>query len=148
MINALTNTVIFFKKKIFSFVAKLENLNSYFSVYAWNIIDSTSQEARLLTYKRLYNKEAIAAFKFEIHQMSFKPPFPFIATQIINPFLNSIISANHEKERNFSHYTPHRSYSVEYLLLTLHNTKYKYWFSLLRVTQILFYYVSLLFFVN
>ena len=35
---------------------------------------------------------------YEILQMSFIPTLlPFYATQIINPFLNSIISANHTK---------------------------------------------------
>ena len=48
---------------------------------------------------RVYHRETIAALNNEIHQMSF---LPFYATQIINPFLNSRSSANHDKvERLF-----------------------------------------------
>ena len=47
--------------------------------------------------EEIYNRETIAASNLEIHQMSFTPPFPFYATQIINPFHNSRILANHDK---------------------------------------------------
>ena len=47
--------------------------------------------------KRFFNRETIAALNYEMQQMSFIPPFPFYPTKIINSFLNSSISANHDK---------------------------------------------------
>ena len=46
--------------------------------------------------KRFYNRETIASLNYKIQQMSFIP-LPFYATQIIKPFLNSIVLANHDK---------------------------------------------------
>ena len=57
--------------------------------------------------------------------MSYPTPLPFYATQIIDPFLNSIISANHEKGEEFepmgNPYTPYCFSRVESLLLKLYN---------------------------
>ena len=48
--------------------------------------------------KRFYDRETFAALNYQIHQMSFIQAFPSIyATQIINTFLNSRISANQDK---------------------------------------------------
>ena len=51
--------------------------------------------------KDIYNRETNRAAFCVIHKMPIKP-LPFYVTQIINNFLNSIISANPEKRRNFS----------------------------------------------
>ena len=48
---------------------------------------------------------------YEIQQMSFIPdPHPLYATQIFNPFLNSSISANHDKVERLSgnHKNPYK----------------------------------------
>jgi len=42
--------------------------------------------------KRLYNRETFAALNYKIHKCLF-----IFITHIINPFLNSMISANHGK---------------------------------------------------
>ena len=58
--------------------------------------------------------------------MAIKPPFPSIATQIINPSFNSRISANHEKREEFQPMqwlNPYATYSfsiVESLLQGVH----------------------------
>ena len=44
--------------------------------------------------KRFYNRETNSATLCLIKQMTIKPIY---ATKIINPFVNSMISANHEK---------------------------------------------------
>ena len=52
--------------------------------------------SKLKTYERgVHSRETIAALNYEIHQMSKNTPF--YATQIINPFINSKISTNHDK---------------------------------------------------
>ena len=53
-----------------------------------------------LYQKRFYNRETNSAAFCVILQLSIKP-LPFYATQIVNPFLNSIISSNHEKRKDF-----------------------------------------------
>ena len=51
--------------------------------------------------KEICNRETIAALNYEIHQI-IHTPFHFHATQIINPFINSKISANHDKIERLS----------------------------------------------
>ena len=46
--------------------------------------------------KRFYNREAITALNYDMMQMSFIP-LSLLCTQIVNPLLNSMISANHDK---------------------------------------------------
>ena len=50
-------------------------------------------------YKRFFfNRETITALNYAIHLISFMPSdLPFYAAEIINPFLNSRIFANHDK---------------------------------------------------
>ena len=52
--------------------------------------------------KRFYARETIAAFNYEFSLNVLQTPLPFYATQIINPLLNSRISANHNKVDEFS----------------------------------------------
>jgi hypothetical protein len=54
--------------------------------------------------KRFHNKETITAFNYKMEQTPFKPPFPSpaYATKIINPFLNSMILANHDQVERLS----------------------------------------------
>ena len=51
----------------------------------------------MIIQKRFNNRETIAPSNYEINQMSFIPLLPFYATKIDDPFLNSRISANHDK---------------------------------------------------
>ena len=51
-------------------------------------------------YWRFYNRETKSTAFCVMQQMSIKTPFPN-KTQIITPFLNSIISSNHEKWDKF-----------------------------------------------
>ena len=50
------------------------------------------------TKKRFFNRETYSAAFCLLQRMSF---IPLYGTQIINPFLNSMISANHKKEEEF-----------------------------------------------
>ena len=51
--------------------------------------------------KRIYNKETIAGSNYETHQMSLIPPS--LPCNLYNqPFFNSRISANHDKEGIYS----------------------------------------------
>ena len=63
--------------------------------------------------KRFYNRETIAALNYEIQKMSFIPPIPLYATQLINPFLvqgsqpmiilsGGTFSSYHYKDDSFS----------------------------------------------
>ena len=51
---------------------------------------------------RFYDKETITALTYKIHQICLSYPLSFFANQIINPFLNSRISANHKKVQGLS----------------------------------------------
>ena len=50
--------------------------------------------------KIFYNRETITELNYEIHKISFIPPF--YATKMFNLFLTSRISANHEKVEGYS----------------------------------------------
>ena len=52
--------------------------------------------------KRSYNRETIDAFNYKIYQMSFITPPIVYAPQIINTFLSSRMSANHDKVERLS----------------------------------------------
>ena len=73
----------------------------------------------MFQYMRFNNRET-DIFYANVYQTS----LPFYGTQISNPFLNSIFSANHKKIREISVnrkiliFTPYCFSSVEYLLLS------------------------------
>ena len=46
---------------------------------------------------RVLDKRSLMMVILVGHKCIYKTPLPFFATQIINPFLYSIISANHDK---------------------------------------------------
>ena len=52
-------------------------------------------------HKRFYDRGTIATLNYEIKQIS-SIPLHFYETQIINPFLNFRISANHDKDNGLS----------------------------------------------
>jgi hypothetical protein len=63
------------------------------------IIDfSTFLAKKWESKRRFYIRGKNSAAFCVMQQMSINPPLPFYATQIIYPFVNSIVSANHEKE--------------------------------------------------
>ena len=66
-----------------------------------------------------YDRETNSAAFYVIPNF-YHTPLPFYVTQIINTFLNSIISANNEKGKEFQPvvkpYTPYFSSSVDSLL--------------------------------
>jgi len=78
-------------------------LTAYISFSSTYVFISAAGAVYILIYlfvyseqKRFYNRETIVMSNYEIHQcLSY--PLSFYATQIINPLLNSRISANHVK---------------------------------------------------
>ena len=52
---------------------------------------------KILEKNRFYNRETIAAWNYQIHQMSLIYPLTLYATKTIKPFLYLRISANHYK---------------------------------------------------
>ena len=74
-----------------------------------------------------HNRETYSAAFCVIHQMYIKPPLPFYATLIINPFLNSIISASHKKGEEFQPIVEsfYLFFSLESLLFILTLQLYK-----------------------
>ena len=93
------------------------------------IIDFTTFLAKKWESKRrFYIRGTNSAVFCVIHQICINPPLPFYATQIINPFVNSIVSANHEKEKDFQPmeklYAPYCFFSVESLLKAIIRTPY------------------------
>jgi len=65
--------------------------------------------------KIFYNSETIASLNYKTPN-AFHTPLPFYATQIINPFFNSMISANHVKVESLSAYDENLIKGIIYLL--------------------------------
>ena len=62
----------------------------------YNAYDSYIEQKQKIFYNRSANSASFCAYS-----ESLSNPLPFKTTQINKPFLNSRISANHDKEKGF-----------------------------------------------